>query len=497
MADDNTVRAYRTNEPYRRPAAPAAGDAGAASDPLAELARLIGQNDPFAELGRGRAQGAPARDAQHGGHGLPASADWRQPAAASDRPYDQAPGDRYFTPHSGYRNNEPPYSPSADEFAPRGAAADPRYEYQHADDRYDDRQYDNPVQQAPAHDDGYEQSQDGYQGDSHYNAAPQAAAHDEEIYDDAPRARRRGGMVTAVVLIGCAMVGSGAAYGYRTWYANPSRLEAPPVIAADKTPSKIAAAGDSQAGKVIQDRVGGSGAPERVVSREEQPVALKDPGASAPRVVLAAPVAPSQMPAAASAQPAAPATAAPGEPKRVRTVTIRPDGSEARAAATPASPFPPAPAQALTPPAAQSSAAPAARATTPQRAAAPSRNSPLSLNPQANEAAEPLPPAPRSAAVTPAPTRISPNAAASATGSYVVQVSSQRSEAEAQASFRSLQGKFPGVLGGRQALVRRADLGEKGTFYRAMVGPFGSSEDATRFCGSLKAAGGQCIIQRN
>ncbi len=499
MADDNTVRAYRSNEPYRRPAAPAApaaSDAGAASDPLAELARLIGQNDPFAELGRGRAQGAPARDARHG---APAGADWRQPAAA-DRPYDQPHGDRYFTPQSGYQNQEPANSPSADEFAQRGAAADPRYARQRADDGYDDAQYDAPVQHAPAHDDGYEQSRDAYQGDAQYHSAPQTAAHDEEIYDDAPRARRRSGMVTAVVLIGCAMVGSAAAYGYRTWYANPSRLEAPPVIAADKTPSKIAAAGDSQAGKVIQDRVGGSGAPERVVSREEQPVALKDPGTVAPRVVLAAPVAPAQMPAAASAQPAAPSTAAPGEPKRVRTVTIRPDGSEARAAATPASPFPPAPAQTLAPPAAPSSAAPpaaAARATAPPRAAAPARNTPLSLNPQANEAAAPLPPAPRTAAVTAAPARNSPNAAASATGNYVVQVSSQRSEAEAQASFRSLQAKFPGVLGGRQALVRRADLGEKGVFYRAMVGPFGSSDDASRFCNGLKAAGGQCIIQRN
>ena len=32
---------------------------------------------------------------------------------------------------------------------------------------------------------------------------------------------------------------------------------------------------------------------------------------------------------------------------------------------------------------------------------------------------------------------------------------------------------------------------------RAMVGPFGSSDEAGRFCSSLKAAGGQCIIQKN
>jgi hypothetical protein len=29
------------------------------------------------------------------------------------------------------------------------------------------------------------------------------------------------------------------------------------------------------------------------------------------------------------------------------------------------------------------------------------------------------------------------------------------------------------------------------------VGPFASAGDASQFCGRLKAAGGQCIIQRN
>ena len=37
----------------------------------------------------------------------------------------------------------------------------------------------------------------------------------------------------------------------------------------------------------------------------------------------------------------------------------------------------------------------------------------------------------------------------------------------------------------------------KGVYYRAMVGPFASSEEASQFCGSLKAAGGQCFVQRN
>jgi cell division septation protein DedD len=108
----------------------------------------------------------------------------------------------------------------------------------------------------------------------------------------------------------------------------------------------------------------------------------------------------------------------------------------------------------------------------------------------------------RVAATNPTPDQAAPAAgasapAASASGGYLVQVSSQRNEADAQASFRALQGKFPAVLGSREPVIKRADLGEKGVYYRAMVGPFGSSDEATQFCGSLKTAGGQCVIQRN
>ena len=53
MTDDNTAR-YRSNDPF---SSRAVGPDGHGSDPLAELARLIGQNDPFAT--HGRDSGAP------------------------------------------------------------------------------------------------------------------------------------------------------------------------------------------------------------------------------------------------------------------------------------------------------------------------------------------------------------------------------------------------------------------------------------------------------
>lgn len=65
-----------------------------------------------------------------------------------------------------------------------------------------------------------------------------------------------------------------------------------------------------------------------------------------------------------------------------------------------------------------------------------------------------------------------------------------------QASYRALQNKFPAALGSRPPVIKRADLGAKGVYYRTMVGPFGSTEEAAQFCGNLKSAGGQCFIQK-
>ena len=120
-------------------------------------------------------------------------------------------------------------------------------------------------------------------------------------------------------------------------------------------------------------------------------------------------------------------------------------------------------------------------------------NAPLSLSPQAAPST-PADTRTRVAATNPAQTAPSGGGGG---GGYLVQVSSQRNEADAQASYRALQGKFPAVLGSRAPLIKRADLGDKGVYYRAMVGPFGSPDEASQFCGSLKTAGGQCVVQRN
>jgi hypothetical protein len=273
------------------------------------------------------------------------------------------------------------------------------------------------------------------------------------------------------------MLGTAGAYGYRSYVSAPSSMQPPPVITADtSTPTKIipASAGDPQATKAVQERLANAGK-EQIISKQEEPVALPVGTQAAPRVVLPAPV------PVGGSQPSG--AAGGGEPKKVRTVTIRPDGNDMSGrpvGALPPGTQPPATTRAAPPPPAPRAAAP-----TPNGGA-----NPISLDPQTTQT-----PAPNRIAAAPPPARSAPETTASA--GFVVQLSSQKTEAEAQSSFRSLQAKFPTELGDRQPIIRRADLGSKGVFYRTMVGPFASAQEASQFCSSYKAAGGQCMVPSN
>lgn len=79
----------------------------------------------------------------------------------------------------------------------------------------------------------------------------------------------------------------------------------------------------------------------------------------------------------------------------------------------------------------------------------------------------------------------------------MVQVAAQRSEADAQTSFRSIRSKYSNVIGSGEPVIRRADLGAKGVYYRAMVGPYSTRDEAVKVCANLKAAGGSCVVQSN
>jgi hypothetical protein len=82
-------------------------------------------------------------------------------------------------------------------------------------------------------------------------------------------------------------------------------------------------------------------------------------------------------------------------------------------------------------------------------------------------------------------------AVSSAGGSYV-QLSSQPTSADAQSSLRTTQNRLSGVLGGRSLEIRQVDLGAKGVWYRVVL-PTSSFSEATQTCASLKANGTQCV----
>jgi hypothetical protein len=72
-------------------------------------------------------------------------------------------------------------------------------------------------------------------------------------------------------------------------------------------------------------------------------------------------------------------------------------------------------------------------------------------------------------------------------------LSSSPSEADANASLRTLNNKFGSLFGGNQLVVQSADLGQKGTWYRVKL-PVSSLGDAGQICSQIKANGGDCIV---
>jgi len=495
------------------------------TDPLAELARLIGQTDPFsAPIGRANHKAQPQvpprvvpreqyqspqyHEPQYQDHQEPQYDDlpeeveqaspppgppsWMQ--RANVRPVQdipQAPEEPHYQPTSAhplhrYPAQQPTPAPQYYGAEHEHYEEEPAYaEEQQADpSRYDDALYGRiengaqDYQRAPAYPDDPYAYQDGY----------------EDEPEEQGR-RRGGGLITVVAVLALAVVGTGAAFAYRTYVGSPRSGE-PPIIRADNTPTKVIPAAADTASKALDRMPTGNGT-EKIVSREETPVDV-NARAAGPRVVFpplnqnANPPSPSSV-ATTSMAPNGGMGAMPSngtlpnnEPRRIKTLSVRGDPEDSGTPAAVAAP----------PPATRSASAPrvAAPAVTtahnsPANANA-SANAPLSLAPQPGQ-----PAGPETRVATANPIAIvPPQGAASSGGNFLVQISSQPSEAEAQASYRSLQSKYPDVLGSHSPVIKRVELAGKGTVYRAMVGPFASRDEAAHFCTSYKTAGGQCWV---
>jgi hypothetical protein len=510
------------------------------TDALSELARLI--SDPHAIPGRlsdapggrlgdvSRAASSPTAAARAPFTRTPA----REPAQSQDRPSEDRSSDDWSRRSSvdrGVRrdsdfsrpraavqpteantgHSEPPHEsfdfvqlPDRDDYAvaPRQALAEGD-DY----DLGDHREGSLAPRRQPAYGRQDEEYADEYSEDEYGQDADREYAGEEEPEGAESGTKRRSTTKVAIAVLGLAVFGSAAAFGYRTVFkAAPSGPT--PVIRADNSPTKVTPMGTGvnarPANGPFADRSG-----EQLVRRDEDPVDVASTYRSGAVDAGTAGFPPPEI---------VPATVGPGpsDPKRVRTVPIRVDQGSPSDRTAPsdrasrAAP-PPQSQPLLSAPAYQ----PPVQAPTRQAAVSPP---PQSQPPLSAPAYQPPVPA-RQAAVSPPPYtppstapytsqpvgegRVSvatpPEAAASRAveaGGFVVQLSAQRSEAEAQAAFRTLQAKYA-VLSGRDPLIRRKDLGEKGIFFAAQVGPFGAKGDADQLCETLKTAGGACFVQKN
>ncbi len=471
------------------------------SDPLAELARLIGQTDPFGTTGKTPAAPVPP---------VPRAAPRYEPPRYEEPQFEEPqyeepveeelppPGPPSWMQRANARvvpqQRQAPVqedTPSAVHPLRRLALPAPQYEdypeeqthqepEQHADpSRYDDALYGQ-----------LESGAQDYQREAAYPDDPYAY---QDGYEEEPEepVRRRGGLLTIAAVLALAIVGTGAAFAYRTYVGAPKSGD-PPIIKADNTPTKVIPA-PADASSKTPDRMPIGDGSEKIVPREEKPVDV-NANNGAPRVVFPPLTPNANPPPAASVATAGPppmqAAAAPtngtlpsSEPRKIKTLSVRGDQADAGPAPPPA----PAAAPASAKPAKSGSAAPR---TAPQPAAA--GNAPLSLAPDA-QASAPAPEARRVATLQPPPGAPGSDAAPAAEGRFLVSIASQPTEAEAQAVFRAMQKKYPEQLSSHSPVIKRID-NKKGTSYRAMVGPFASREEATKFCSSYSSAGGQCWV---
>jgi hypothetical protein len=367
------------------------------------------------------------------------------------------------------------------------------------------------------------------------------------------RAPRRGtwylkvGGLTAVALL---MVGGAVAMKVG---GVPGLHKSPPLILAADGPNKVAppneatvqSPGDTGA-LLLKDSAAPAPAPVKLVSTEEQPVDLlaqapapapspkplatdaqSDPGPKPPAgdgQLAPAPNTPIVAPSEGlGGAPASAPTLFPSA-RRVKTVSVRPDGTLISSDSEPDTPVVESPAPAPSPAVRKPENAGAALAATPtiDLPAKPAAKSSARVNlasadapaAPADAASAPQQPVPVAKAAKPEKPRkpkpavvadVTPSAAetnttptfetASAGGGWAVQLAAPRSESEAQGAVARLQNKYNGDLGSTSLAVHKAEVNGE-TIYRVRAGGL-SKADALSLCSKLKASGGDCFVARN
>lgn len=372
---------------------------------------------------------------------------------------------------------------------------------------------------------------------------------DKMEYADVEGETRRFGWKAAALASVAVLV---SATGLYAWFSSGgvSRLnsaDGPPIVVADSEPVKIVPENPGgktvpNQDKAVYDRVAG-GAPQTptqksLISSSEEPMDVVQrtltpenfPTVRAEDEDMLVEEADERLQPGVGSETAAtdnPAADANVSLRKVRTMIVRPDGSLVAREVPESAPAAPqqqtaarlpaaAPAQPAAPEVSTEALSQAAASTvteTAARTARPAGNDRAPL-PAQRPAEQPVnivgavtnegnirqapaqPPQQQQAAVTPAaPSQTAPASAAIPPGTYVVQIASLPSQAEAEKSYRSMSAKYGGIIGGKGVDIKAADIPGKGTYYRVRV-VAGAKADADALCGKLKAAGGSCLVTR-
>ncbi len=461
-------------------------------DPLAELARLVGeQPDPYGDV-FAREESAPAHayagpSSDHGGSR-------REPGfAAPQAPLSPRLSGDFAAIEAGLRSAVPSHDPYG----------------QH--------------QAEPTFDGSYEHGQDhGHEYDSAHGYAEPTAY--DPAWAQPPRAvkssRRPVYLLAATIAVG--VVGIGTAFALKGHISTSPREVK--TILADENPTKVQPPADTAADSQASQDAGMSGKgqtpPTALANREEQPVDLlqaarENAAAQARRTDASSvpvPPSPGQVQTAMADPSGAvgqnfPINDMPA-PKRVRVVSVRPDGT-----ILPNDNPPPAAMPAPRAPAGKTSdrAGPVAKPSTPKAAASKSTSrvtTPKSID-QLADAPDDAAPAPAAKTKKPKPQRVasadtgeaeatqtvSPEPEAAGSGGFAVQLAAPGTEADAKSTSSRLAKKFAGSLGGHHLGFHKAESNGKSVF-RVRVSSL-SKPDAVSLCEKLKADGGSCFVAKN
>src|SRR5579862_6825884 len=302
---DNNFRPFRSRDSLTREDVDPTSDA--TRDPLAELARIIGQSnrvndfdrDPRRNVVETLDQPLPAADRNwpaDDGYAEPDAADQYSDQYAEDNdvaprlpePY---PADRAYERYDRDDARAPSIASQYSE--PAEPYDDPHDDETAYDARYGDEEPPRPAGRQPAL--APQSLDDEYEAEEQWDdrADRQSDEADDYFDDEATGRPRRRGVVVVLAMLGLVLIGAGGAFAYRTMFGGAILAPSvPPVIKANDAPNKIVPnRSDNQAAASNPAGTATSGSPDKLLSREEQPVAIQ-PANAPPRVVSTIPVLP-------------------------------------------------------------------------------------------------------------------------------------------------------------------------------------------------------------